>query len=300
MYGKEDSVESPQIAEAWQRVQSQLIRHAIPDARFHLDFPKFIPDFRGSASALDLLVSLKDYLVARTILVSPDNSLEGLRYRALQDGKNLLVATHGMQRGFVLLDPRRIPEEKYEQASWLDGMERAGIGRHISLAQMTEENIKVDFAVTGCFMATSKGVPIGDDVSLFRLQWYILRDRGVIDNKVAVAVVAHDCQILPQAEKDIPQDAQFNYDWICTPTGLINVSTAKKPNNGFDFEKTIPSYIVNTVVPLQELKGIKMMETIMSDGGFAQKDKRQEAPTLSADEQMGINMIERIMKGYKP
>jgi 5-formyltetrahydrofolate cyclo-ligase len=43
-----------------------------------------------------------------------------------------------------------------------------------------------------------------------------------------------------------------------------------------------------------------MMETIMSDGGFAQKDKRQEAPTLSADEQMGINMIERIMKGYKP
>ncbi|KAF2654147.1 hypothetical protein K491DRAFT_694097 [Lophiostoma macrostomum CBS 122681] len=293
-------METTQGSKTWSRVQPQLIQHAIPDARYHFDFSKFVPNFRHSASALNRLVSLNEYLVAKTILVALDNSLEGFRFRALQDGKRLLVATHGMRRGFILLDPRRIGEEKYEQASWLDGMERAGIGKMVNLVQMCDENMKVDFAVTGCLVANEQGFRVEVDISHFELQWYILRNRGILHDKIPVAVLAHDCQILRPEEADIPEEAPFQYDWICTPTRLINIPTAMKPKPDFDFEKTIDQHAVNTVVPLQELKGIKMMEQIMSTGGFAQNEQKSETPTLSADEQMGVDMIERIMKGYKP
>jgi 5-formyltetrahydrofolate cyclo-ligase len=59
----------------WARVYQDLIQHAIPDARFNYDFMSFTPDFRGSASAIDRLVSLPCYQSASVILVTPDNSL---------------------------------------------------------------------------------------------------------------------------------------------------------------------------------------------------------------------------------
>ncbi len=46
----------------------------------------------------------------------------------------MLVTTYGLRRGFWLLDPRVISEEKFEVASLLDGIER--VGRHVNLKEI--------------------------------------------------------------------------------------------------------------------------------------------------------------------
>jgi hypothetical protein len=42
-----------QWAALWPRIHAGFLQHGIPDSRFHYDFHKFTPDFRGSSHAID-------------------------------------------------------------------------------------------------------------------------------------------------------------------------------------------------------------------------------------------------------
>jgi 5-formyltetrahydrofolate cyclo-ligase len=122
-----------------QRVWPKLREIAYPDSRFHYDFSSFIADFEGSEGATERITQLPCFQSANVVFVTPDNCLEGLRYQALTLGKNVLVTTYAIRRGFHLLDPRIIDtREKRMQASLLDGMEKPGLGHPLSLADLRE------------------------------------------------------------------------------------------------------------------------------------------------------------------
>ena len=86
-----------------ERVFSELRKVAYPDSRFHYDFGEFITDFQGSSAATDRLMAHRFYRDASCIFITPDNCIEELRYRALQDGKLILMTTYSIKRGFWLL-----------------------------------------------------------------------------------------------------------------------------------------------------------------------------------------------------
>ncbi|KAF1974284.1 hypothetical protein BU23DRAFT_113776 [Bimuria novae-zelandiae CBS 107.79] len=285
----------------WHRVYNSLLKHAQPDSRFHHDFLSFTPDFHGSSAAVARLVQLPCYASAATILATPDNSLEELRYRALKDGKKLLIGTYRLRRGFVLLSPQRLGEAELRTASWLDGMERLGVGRHISLAELREEGVKVDLCVMGGLAFNTQGVTIWEGAGLLEVQWALLQDVKVLEGRVPVVAVAHACQVVDEAEmgfeKIKPEKAgEVQCDYVVTPEKTFEVQDAVKPSSGIDFDAVDQGALEN-IPPLQELKGIRMMESIMKDAGFATDEKKKEAPT--AEEQAGIDMVERIMKGFK-
>jgi 5-formyltetrahydrofolate cyclo-ligase len=286
----------------WGRVHLDLLQHAgaVPDSRFHYDFSSFVPDFRGSSSAIDRIVQLPCYISANTILVTPDNSLEQLRYRALKDGKKLLVATYKLSRGFVLLDPKRISEDQFEMASLLDTMERPGIGRSLTLAQMEE---KVDLCVTGVLAVTEQGVIIRESPNYFEIQWRILLDRKVLEKETPVIAVAHSCQVIGWAEellKKSPSDGQLHIipNFIVTPERVTTSSGVGELSANIDFDALDPKLFA-TIPVLQELRGIQMMEEIMKGAGFPQEPLKPTPTMPDADEQLGISIVEKLMRGYK-
>ncbi|KAF2704956.1 hypothetical protein K504DRAFT_104417 [Pleomassaria siparia CBS 279.74] len=281
----------------WARVRSNLLRHAIPDSRLDYDFSSFVPDFRGSSHAIDGVIKLPCYQSAQTILITPDNSLEQLRYRALQDGKKVVVGTHKLRRGFVLLDPKLIIKDKHELASCLDGMERPGIGRHTSLAQLEE---KVDMCVTGALVVSGQGMVLKKSSQYFELQWGMLTDRKVLDQKTPVVIVTHDCQVVDTEDcMSSTRQSDIIPDFIVTPETVHEIKEANRPAVGIQFD-TVDPELLATIPSLQELKGIQMMEQIMKGAGFAQETLNLSPAAPSADEQLGISMVERIMAGYKP
>lgn len=289
----------------WARVYQDLIRNAVPDSRFNYDFLSFTPDFRGSATAISRVADLPCYRNARTVLITSDNSLEQLRHQALKDGKKVLVGTYRLRRSFVLLDPARIDSAMYELAACLDGMERPGLGRALSLSQLRDEGLNIDMCVTGGLVFNEHGVVIYEGQSLFEVQWAILQDLKVLGTSARVVAVAHACQVVNETawglEETTPSKAgEVQCDFVVTPEKVFEVEALCKPTTGIDFN-TIDGDALNNIPPLQELKGIRTMEQIMKEGGFTQEEKKtggnDKAPT--ADEQMGIDIVAKLMKGYK-
>ncbi|KAF2643517.1 hypothetical protein P280DRAFT_254802 [Massarina eburnea CBS 473.64] len=287
----------------WRRVHQELIKHAKPDSRFNYDFLSSTPDFRDSSAAVDRLAELACYKDAKTILVTPENSLEELRYRALKDGKKVVVGTYRLRRGFVVLDPARLEENELRAASWLDGMERVGVGRPTTLAQMQDDHVSIDLSVIGALALTTRGVVVWEGSGLFEVQWALLHDVEVMKQNTPVIAVAHSCQVVDESDLGLEQIepdevGEVQCDFVVTPEKVIEIQDAVKPADRVVFEALDPEAL-NNIPPLQELKGMRMMEQIMKNDDFGKsKEKVSELPP-SADEQTGISMVERIMKGFK-
>ncbi|KAL1593598.1 hypothetical protein SLS59_009112 [Nothophoma quercina] len=286
----------------WAGVYQQLLRHALPDSRFNYDFLKFSPDFCGSADAVERVAGLQCYKDAQTILVTSDSSVEGLRYRALRDGKRVVVGTYRLRRGFVVLEPKRIGESRLELAVCLDGMER--LGQKVELAQLRDDGYKIDMCALGGLVFNEQGVVVWEGQALFEVQWALLQDLKMLDTSISVVAVAHDCQVVDEARYGLDavkpdKNGEVQCDFVVTNERVLEIKGAVKPTGGVDFKKVDPEAL-NNIPPLQELKGIRMMEQIMSSNGFGQKEeKAEERKTPSAEEQMGIDIVERLMKGLK-
>lgn len=288
----------------WAAVYQQLLRHALPDSRFNYDFLQSTPDFRGSEDAVNRIVELQCYRDAKTVLITSDNSCEGLRHRALRDGKRVVVGTYRLRRGFIVLDSKNIAESRLELAATLDGMEKPGIGRKLDLSQLRDEGVKIDMCAVGGLVFNEEGVVVWEGTALFEVQWALLQDLKVLGGSTPVVAIAHECQVVDEAQHDLgqikaDQNGEVQCDFVVTPERVLEVKGAVKPSGGVDFKKVDPEAL-NNIPPLQELKGIRMMEQIMSDGGFgANEEQEKEHKAPSAEEQMGIDIVERLMKGLK-
>ncbi|KAF1958980.1 hypothetical protein CC80DRAFT_23915 [Byssothecium circinans] len=299
---KPESLHVERRQKLWLVVHQELIKYAKPDSRFNYDFLSFTPDFRDSSTAVDRLAELPCYKDAKTILATPDNSLEELRYRVLKDGKKLIVGTYRLRRGFVLLDPARLEEKELRPASWLDGMERFGIGRSITLAQMQAEHISIDLSVLGALALNTQGVVVWEGHGLFEVQWALLHDVKVMKQNAPVVAIVHSCQVVNEEvlglDKITPgKGGEVQCDFVITPEKIIEVQNTVKPMDRVVFEEFDPEALQN-IPPLQELKGIRMMEQIMNDGDFGKNNEKVSEVPPNADELAGISMVERIMKGF--
>jgi 5-formyltetrahydrofolate cyclo-ligase len=237
-------------SEVRERVWSELRKVAVPDSRFHFDFGEFIADFEGGEAAVQRLVDHRYYRDARFIFITPDNCLDRLRLKALQDGKIVLMTTYSIKRGFWLLDPATIAPELYLYASTLDGMER--VARPVDL-----EAIKalppVDFMVTGTGAINMQGVRFGKGHGFFDAEWGMLYQLGRVTTATPTAAVVHDCQLLD--EKLTPAVFDTVADVVFTPTRTIEVDGPHKPTVGILWDVLDP-HMYETIPPLRQLKSM--------------------------------------------
>lgn len=89
-----------------QRVWAGLRHVARPDSRFHWNFAEFIADYEGSEVCAERIQSLSAWRTSDLMFITPDNNLEVLRRRAMEDGKRFVMSTYGIARGSSISTPR--------------------------------------------------------------------------------------------------------------------------------------------------------------------------------------------------
>lgn len=238
-------------SEVRNEVWTQLRKVARPDSKFHYNFAEFIADFEGSSDATDLLVNHRFYKESKYIFITPDNCLEELRFRSLNDGKIILMTTYGIFRGFWLLDPAKIPEHRREYASTLDGMEK--LAEHVTLEDIKARGIKVDYMITGTGAINYKGIRFGKGHGYFDLEWAMLYSIKAIDLETHTLAVVHDCQLLDQ--ELIPEVFDTVCDLVITNTKVIEVPDVQKPSCGIVWDLLAPG-MLEDIPPLAELKAM--------------------------------------------
>lgn len=235
-------------AEARALVWSQLREVAKPDSRFHFNFNEYIPDFAGSREATERLRQMEVYQRAKSIFITPDNCLERLRMRVVQDGKVQVVSTYGIFRGMVEIRPEDVPPGLEECGVLLDVMEKTG--RHISLAEI-QDQYHFDLVVTGASAVNHAGIRFGKGHGYFDLEWAMFYQIGVVDEGTPIVSFVHDCQVVDLDLAPSPYDTLCDY--IVTPTREIKIERPQKPTVGVIWEKLEPGMMA-AIPPLQELK----------------------------------------------
>lgn len=232
----------------WQR----LAEVAYPDSRFHFDFSQFIPDFEGSAVAVENLLADLAWKDAETIFIAPDNCLEELRYQAIRQGKKLIVSTYGIRRGFVYLTNENINPHNYELAATLDGMEK--VGSIYGIEDLKDKVMKIDLMITGGSVISSiNGIRFGKGHGFFDLEWGIFYTVKLVCSSTPVFAVAHDCQVIDSSLE--PSVVDSACDKIFTPKQVIEIKNPQKPKCGIMWER-LESGMLGDIPVLSELKFI--------------------------------------------
>jgi 5-formyltetrahydrofolate cyclo-ligase len=236
------SAELEQIA---RQVSLGMREVAVPDSHFHLDFSQFIPGFVGSETAARRISSQPLCRQASWIFVTPDNALLPLRQMLLEDGKDLVLPSYGLHRGFVLIEAARIPRGQAVFASWLDGMDY--FGKPVSLAQLRERG-PFDLILTGASAITDNGMRFGMGSRYLDVEWGLFAVSHLVKPQTPVVAVVHDIQVVPMTATVTASDVLANY--IVTPTRILECPASTRPAV---LDWTIVSPDLAASPPLREL-----------------------------------------------
>ncbi|ODV83830.1 hypothetical protein CANARDRAFT_9120 [[Candida] arabinofermentans NRRL YB-2248] len=242
-----------QKSDSRSNVWKELIKVAKPDSKFHFNFAEFIADFEGSSNATKQFKTHEWYKNSKLLFITPDNCLEELRYEALKDGKTILITTYGIYRGFWLLEPSKIPKERYEYASTLDGLEK--VARHITLQNMIDEKLCVDVMITGTGAINYQGIRLGKGHGFFDSEWAMLYTIKAINKNTPTVAFVHDCQVLD--ERMTPEVFDTVCDLIVTNSTMFQVDSIAKPTCGIIWD-VLDKHMFDTIPPLQELKALNL------------------------------------------
>lgn len=195
-------------------------------ARFPLPCKGRIPNFIGAEKASGKLRHLPEYKNAKIIFCNPDSPQRPVREMILRDNKILVMATPRLKEGLLILDPSKIPKNKYREASTIRGAFKLGAKTHPS-------KIKIDVKITGSVAVSPKGGRVGKGGGYSDLEYGILREYGAVDERTPIITTVHDIQVvdnIPMTEHDMPIDI------IVTPTKIIRTNTKYKKPRGILWE----------------------------------------------------------------
>ncbi|MHA1723026.1 MAG: 5-formyltetrahydrofolate cyclo-ligase [Candidatus Baldrarchaeia archaeon] len=195
-------------------------------ARFPLPCKGRIPNFIGAEKAAGKLRQLPEYKNAKIIFCNPDSPQRPVREMILRDNKILVMATPRLKEGFLILDPSKIPKNKYREASTIRGAFKWGTKTHPS-------KIKIDIKITGSVAVSPKGGRVGKGGGYSDLEYGILKEYGAVDERTPIITTVHDIQVvdnIPMTEHDMPIDI------IVTPTKIIRTNTKYKKPRGILWE----------------------------------------------------------------
>ncbi|MBV9582488.1 MAG: 5-formyltetrahydrofolate cyclo-ligase, partial [Chloroflexi bacterium] len=206
--------------------QKQSIRERVwrdLDARNLSTFPRpvrgRIPNVREADAAAERLAHTPEWRAARVIKVNPDAPQRGVRFRALKQGKLLLMPTPRLRAGFVLLDPASIAPNRLFAASSISGA--FSIGTSVALDELPS----IDLLVFGSVAVTPDGDRVGKGEGYAELEYAVLRSLRRIPHAVTIATTVHDAQVVDA----IPREAfDVSVDLICTPTRTLRAPGAPR------------------------------------------------------------------------
>jgi 5-formyltetrahydrofolate cyclo-ligase len=176
-----------------------------------------IPNFVGAEKATLNLRELPEYKAAKVIFCNPDSPQKPVREAALRDSKVVVMATPRLKKGFLLLDPNVIHQNKISIASTI-----RGAFKHGRLVEPSE--VKVDLFVAGSVAVSPDGGRLGKGAGYSDQEHAILKNSGGLTPETPVVTTVHDVQVV---EKVPREDWDVCVDVIVTPTRVIRVKRVR-------------------------------------------------------------------------
>jgi len=158
------------------------------------------------------------------------------------------MPTPRLKKGFMLLDPRRIPREALVKASTIRGAFK--YGRRCSLRDLPH----VDLIVVGSVAVSKDGVRIGKGGGYSEIEYGILRELRLINERTPIFTSIHDFQLINSAPKE---DHDLVIDFIFTPRRTYRIKRKYTQPKGILWEKLTDRQIREMPV-LLELRKILM------------------------------------------
>ena len=197
---------------------------------------------------------------AKVVKVNPDSPQRPVREAVLQAGKILLTPTPRLRNGFLLVNPEHIPERGYGYAATIKGSFQ--YGRKIELRRLP----KPDLLVVGSVAVTPKGGRVGKGGGYSELEYAILSELKLVDERTPIATTVHEIQIV----KDVPTEAHdLKLDIIVTPERSLRTS-ATRGKAGAVLWSMITERMMSEMPALRELvesEDIKGDQSISTAGG---------------------------------
>jgi len=195
------------------------------NARFPFPVKGRIPNFENAREAAQRLVEDSIFDGVKTIKSNPDSPQKFVRELALEKGITIYIPTPRLKGGFKRLDPEKIPEDSYRDASMLSRMDE--FVEEVKLDDLPQ----VDLIVTGCVAVTRAGRRCGKGEGYSDLEAAILQELG--HRPVPVVTTVHDAQVVD----DFPIDEHdLSLSVIATPTKVI--ATGAEPRRAhLDWDK---------------------------------------------------------------
>ncbi|MCC6016213.1 MAG: 5-formyltetrahydrofolate cyclo-ligase [Desulfurococcaceae archaeon] len=204
-----------------------------------------IPNFVGAEVAAMKLASMDIFKNSKVVKVNPDSPQKHVRYLALLQNKVVVMPTPRIKDGFLVLDPSRIPRDKYAEASTIAGAYRYGIPVKPWLLP------KIDLVVIGSVAVNTGGARLGKGEGYAELEYAILRMMCKVAEDTYVVTTVHDIQIV---DDDIPVEPyDVNVDIIVTPTRVIYINPRPPKPKGIIWE-LLPEEKLRSIPILRELK----------------------------------------------
>ena len=232
-----------------QQVWEQLRHVARPDSRFHWNFAEFIADYEGSEAGAERIQALSAWKASKLMFITPDNNVEGVRLRAMQDGKRFVMSTYGIARGFLYIDPATIDRTDYGWAATLDGMER--FAHPIGLMDIAALGA-FDLLITGASAVNMQGIRFGKGHGYFDLEWAMFSEMHCLTDHPLVVCAVHDCQVVDVELAASNFDTRV--DMIITPTHTMTVPIEYGHQPGRVIWHQLTPDVIDRIPPLQELR----------------------------------------------
>ncbi len=203
-----------------------------------------IPNFQGAENAARSLGRLPEFQRAKGVKVNPDSPQVPVRRMALSKGKLLIMPSPRLRRGFLVLDPKKIPESVLRKASTIRGAFR--YGKLVGLLDLP----KIDLIVAGSVAVSSDGVRVGKGGGYSEIEYGILRELRLISEETPIVTTVHDAQVVDVAPVE---DHDFSVDVIITPTKVIRTKRQRSQPKGIIWRKVTPVMLEKMPI-LRDLK----------------------------------------------
>ena len=188
--------------------EKDSIRKSIYDKLFNGGFsnrPKGdygkIPDFKASEIAAELLASTDEWKNSKTIFSSPDSAQIPVRYLALVENKNLIMASPNLEHGYLFLEGSKLNGVEKEAST------KEGAFKHCSkffdfgeneLSNSNKDSfdIKIDMVVEGSVGVDKTGNRIGKGKGFADKEIEDLFNKGLIDDDTPLVTTIHPFQLV--------------------------------------------------------------------------------------------------------
>ena len=153
-----------------------------------------IPNFKGSDTAAELLRTTDEWKQSNTIFCSPDSAQIPVRYLALVDNKNLIMASPNLDHGYLYLEGLKLDGNEKE-ASTKEGAFKY-CTKFFDFGGNESIDISEDMVVEGSVGVDRLGNRIGKGKGFADREIEDLFNKKIIDEETPLVTTIHSFQLL--------------------------------------------------------------------------------------------------------